>query len=373
MIILYFRQQPSLVATQVGRSFFIPQHGNKLGTGMELWYGIFQSALLGSKPFLNVDVAHKAFPIAQPVIDLIKELLVEDRYDRVDDVLRNGLRDTFTLESFLKGLKVKYEIPGQPTTARNYKVIKVIGSAERTTFTMDDKKQMNVAQYYATQKNYRLRYPCLPCLHVGNPDRTVYIPVELCVICPGQVTNRKLNEIQTTQMIRSSATSTSVRKNKILEAISKVKLTQSDTLTQFGVKVSTDFTKVEARILDSPNLKYSKSDVKVISGVWRPGLFYNSKNLVRWAVMNLCQRTRNEKIMEFARMVQQGGRSLGMNIAEPCLPTQALRFDDNDSRCKQDLTRFFSKCSEMKMDLLFVVLPGMNTTRAYAIVSIKRI
>lgn len=43
----------------VGRSFFTaPQDGRTtidLGDGLELWYGFYQSAILGWKPFLNVD------------------------------------------------------------------------------------------------------------------------------------------------------------------------------------------------------------------------------------------------------------------------------------------------------------------------------
>jgi hypothetical protein len=42
---------------QVGRSFFTPPRGRvlQLGDGLEMWYGIFQSAVLGWKPFVNID------------------------------------------------------------------------------------------------------------------------------------------------------------------------------------------------------------------------------------------------------------------------------------------------------------------------------
>jgi len=41
----------------VGRSFFTPPRGDvvQLGDGLEMWYGIFQSAILGWKPFVNID------------------------------------------------------------------------------------------------------------------------------------------------------------------------------------------------------------------------------------------------------------------------------------------------------------------------------
>jgi hypothetical protein len=42
---------------QVGRSYFTPPRGRvlPLGDGLEMWYGIFQSANLGWKPFVNFD------------------------------------------------------------------------------------------------------------------------------------------------------------------------------------------------------------------------------------------------------------------------------------------------------------------------------
>lgn len=41
----------------MGRSFFTPPSGRvvSLGDGMDLWVGLFQSAVLGWKPFLNID------------------------------------------------------------------------------------------------------------------------------------------------------------------------------------------------------------------------------------------------------------------------------------------------------------------------------
>ncbi|PNF14863.1 hypothetical protein B7P43_G05156, partial [Cryptotermes secundus] len=62
--------------TQVGRSFFTPPRDQilDLGDGLELWYGFFQSAILGWKPFVNIDVAHKGFPKAKNVVDIIMEI-----------------------------------------------------------------------------------------------------------------------------------------------------------------------------------------------------------------------------------------------------------------------------------------------------------
>jgi hypothetical protein len=46
---------------------------------------------------------------------------------------------------------------------------------------------------------------------------------QLCTLAKGQVINRKMNEIQTANMIKQAATSTDVRKQKILEAVCFIK------------------------------------------------------------------------------------------------------------------------------------------------------
>lgn len=73
---IVLRSAPNLTFIQVGRSFFTPPKNKilPLGDGMEMYYGFYQSAIVGWKPFLNVDVAHKAFPQAMRVIDLIMQL-----------------------------------------------------------------------------------------------------------------------------------------------------------------------------------------------------------------------------------------------------------------------------------------------------------
>ncbi len=46
----------------------------------------------------------------------------------------------------------------------------------------DKNRRMSVEQYLAEAYNVRLRYPGLPTLHVGNPSKTIYYPLELCSI-----------------------------------------------------------------------------------------------------------------------------------------------------------------------------------------------
>lgn len=38
---------------------------------------------------------------------------------------------------------------------------------------------LNVVQYYKMVRNYIIKYPNLPCLHVGNIDKKIAVPIEV--------------------------------------------------------------------------------------------------------------------------------------------------------------------------------------------------
>ena len=71
------------------------------------------------------------------------------------------------------------------------------------------------------------RFPHLPCLHVGNPKRNVYIPMELCETVPGQRCMKKLNEEQTAAMIKMTAKRPHERMKAINDVVSKTNKTSS--------------------------------------------------------------------------------------------------------------------------------------------------
>lgn len=40
-------------------------------------------------------------------------------------------------------------------------------------------KMVNVVQYFKIVRNYIIKYPNLPCLHVGNVNKKTAIPIEV--------------------------------------------------------------------------------------------------------------------------------------------------------------------------------------------------
>ncbi len=63
--------------------------------------------------------------------------------------------------------------------------------------------EMTVAQYFA-ERYGDLKYPRLPCLHVGPLKRNIYFPIEVCELETPMKYQRSLNEQNTSAMIRVS-------------------------------------------------------------------------------------------------------------------------------------------------------------------------
>ena len=65
---------------------------------------------------------------------------------------------------------------------------KLVGNAKSQTFKLDNGKMESVHNYFVKQYNFKIEYPNLPLVHVGNPKGNNYLPIELLEIkqqvCP---------------------------------------------------------------------------------------------------------------------------------------------------------------------------------------------
>lgn len=304
---IVLRSAPAMTCLPVGRSYFTPPKDQilRLGSGMEMYYGFYQSAVIGWKPFLNIDVAHKAFPTRQNVIELILELC-ELRLDHLQRPLDRQNEET--VSRFLKTLKIQYEIPNKPGTKREYRVNGLERSAQEAKFKTEKGTEMTVEKYFFKEKQISLKYPNMPCIWVGNKERVPHIllPAEFCIVVAGQVINRKLPEQLTSSMIKQAATSTKVRKEKIMDSVHRAKFNQDPCVREFGITVDDKFTKINARVLDPPALAYNgKTTVNPSQGAWRPLKFYLPVTLTQWTIVNLDRYTKAEHMEEFVKLVRK--------------------------------------------------------------------
>ncbi|XP_034237385.1 protein argonaute-2-like [Thrips palmi] len=341
---------------QVGRSFFCPQERPlNLGSGMELWLGFFQSFIMGHKPYINIDVAHKGFPMERPLLDILQEFAPNAKSP--SEALQNQYTKS-NFEKFIKGLKVEYKIPRIDSSKRTYRVNGLRKNAFDERFELADGRKMCIGEYFEKEKQYKLRFPGLPCIHVGPREKDILVPMELCLLIGGQPTMKKLDENQTSRMVKAAATNVEDRKRKIREAMRRANINASLEVKEFGLSVTDDFTQVSGRILPAPKLAYNKGFVvEPQRGVWRGGPFLQTRHLKKWIIVSTMERFNPDCLKDFSSQLINEGRRSNL-IIEKDDPTIFL--NDRSPRLKNDLKSTFENLKSNGYDLVVVVISGYN-------------
>ncbi|XP_014477471.1 PREDICTED: protein argonaute-2-like isoform X2 [Dinoponera quadriceps] len=349
------RHAPASRLISVGKSLFPPVENKRLealGKGLDLHVGGFTSAIIGWKPYLNVDVIHKAFATNQTILKLLCQLCGLREESELDE--KTVMYYERDICKFLNGLKVNYALPGQPSTKRTFRVNGLGPNSINHKFDVKG-KMCSTQEYFASLKNYRINWPTLPCLWVGKRDGKTYLPLELCQVVPGQPINRKLEEEQCTKMIRFAATGTEIRKEKIMTAFNGINVNRSPvTQCEFPVRVNPTMKEVEARILPPPTLQYDSrmQPMKPIRGTWRATKFSTPARLddATWTIVNICPQPVDNKLPDFVKELTDQASKFGMVIGKPKLPYLKIRGQP------REIEQLFTREKDMK--LIIVILPN---------------
>nr|XP_023025793.1 protein argonaute-2-like [Leptinotarsa decemlineata] len=375
---IVLRSAPAINLISVGRSFFSKPTGIlDLGEGMEMYNGFYQSAIRGWKPFLNVDVAHKAFPknisVTDALVDLFDSCYQPFRREDLSKPLDGRQRETF--EKYIKTLRVTYEIPGNSSSKRSYRVNGIDRPPREKVFKLDNGKEMTIENYFATLKGYRLRYPHLPSLWVGDRNRPtpILLPLELCVIEQNQAVNRKMTENQTSKMIKYAATNTEVRKQKITTALRQANHNQNQTVLEFGFSVANEFEKLEARVLQPPTLQYNQTQDKPFKGVWRGNKFFVGVEINKWTIACADRRPpRPDDLNRLADMVStflskgftmtasHDPQAFKYNICWRLQPPKVEIIEDLEAITVEQLKYFYEKNRGMKPERIVFFRDGVS-------------
>nr|XP_036216615.1 protein argonaute-2 [Bactrocera oleae] len=345
-------QQKSI---RVGRSFFTrPNHTLDLDGGYELYTGLYQAAILGDVPYLNVDISNKSFPMALNLIDLLNVL----RIDVGRTLDQRGLQN---LSGHLRALKVIYSPPPSFGAApRSYKVNEVSReSASSLSFKIDTGEKLTVQSYFAS-RGYKLRYPHLNCVVAGSSVRPNYLPIELCSIEPGQAIRKKDGKVQVQKMIKFAATSTDERKRKIMEKLQYFLHNNDVLLQKFGISIANQFVKVPTRLLKPPSIEYRLGKlVDPRNGSWR-NLEYlqtgvtSKKTGHKWAVIYTSSRfLRHGTLLDFSNMFFNGAKRMGINLDS-----------EREIQETRDIVKTLEEYKRKDYDLVIVVIPNYGTSYA---------
>lgn len=315
------RHGPSIKLTPVGRSFFTPPYDTyALGGGREVWFGYYTSVRPAQwKPMLNLDVSATAFYEPLPLVSFMCKIFSDSgRRVMTPSEFRSLTQCQYTrLNKELKGLRVKVTHLSYP---RKYKVVRVTRrSAMAISFDTEDGATLTVSEYFG-QRYAPLQYPHFPCVQCGRLDHPVYIPFEVCELVEGQHCRKKLDENQTTRMIKCTSKPPAKRFQEIRQSVHDLVNTSQDYLREFGIKISTNPTQLRGRVLDPPSLVFEQDKVsKPRDGTWdlRGQHFYNPATMDCWTVVSMSHLAQRDSVDNFVKMLLRIGKELGMHITQP--------------------------------------------------------
>lgn len=97
----------------------------------------------------------------------------------------NVMRYKYKLESFLKGLKIIYQIPDRSNTKRTHRIYEISDETSSSKFNVKEpngtERSYTMTEYFQVMKGYRIMYPKLPTLRVvANANKTL-LPMEVCI------------------------------------------------------------------------------------------------------------------------------------------------------------------------------------------------
>ncbi|KAI8359267.1 Piwi domain-containing protein [Mortierella sp. GBAus27b] len=354
--------------TPVGRSAFSNKNAVDLGGGVEKWEGIFQSVRPGQgQLYANIDVASTAFYKSGNAA----QLMVEVAKRRTIDDLRNLNKwDTQALQKHFKGSTFTVTHRGE-SHRRRYRVSEVsLKSADKITFEQETNAgrsvSVSIPQYYQKAYQLRLKHPFLPCFGVKGRDGTMYFPAEVCNIVPKRYP-RRLDENQTTEMIRSTCLHPDKRAQKVREIHERLAFDKNEYMKAFGMEVSKDMTVVPARILPVPQVQY-RGNVSVTPqfGGWQMNparKMVQGSRLGSWGVLVYDREDRLDraKVMAFLRLLTSTLQENGKGTRSSNPPIMYGQLGNVEKNIEAMVSSIQQKCNAPP-ELILVIMPNKSQT-----------
>lgn len=197
-------------------------------------------------------------------------------------------------------------------------------------------------------------------MHVGSTVRNVCVPMELCYLPAGQSTNRKCTPKVVSEIIRYSATSTSERKEKIVNLLNRIQFDTAGTVLQFGVNVKKTFENVDARVINPPEIAYNGRSSRPSKGVWRQdGKFMVTQSApIKWTILNFDDRNNFPSLVAFKDMMMKSAKQQNVMLADvESSSIQTIRVND-------DIDSVLKKYMQNGYKFLVVIIQDRNDNYA---------
>lgn len=301
------RYTPSKTLTAIRQSFF--SRGKEkydLSGGVEAFKGVFQSIRMyqGGRLGINVDVSNGSFwqhnHLQQVMLNLTHSRDFTDMMRKLEDVQSSPDRPEKQDSPMWKELRRLRKLSIYPRhrginiKERSYVIDGFLKQgAKEYKFQLRNKQTgametASIYEYFLKRYDVTLIHPEFPL--VQTTKKGVVFPMEVVVISENQKYPYKLDEIQTSKMIKFAVTRPDVRMNDIQAGIKTLNWTGDEMLQKYGLSINPNMIETQARLLPPPQVIFDKGSVNPgTSGRWdlrgpRRFLTPNTEPLRAWGV-----------------------------------------------------------------------------------------
>ncbi|KAH7887674.1 argonaute-like protein [Phlebopus sp. FC_14] len=352
------RMEPTMKYPFNVRSFFTDRETRDIGSGLVLWRGYFQSVRPAiGRMLVNVDISTGTMYKPGPLLDLCLEFLGKPGQPHLLSPRRQmPERERMRLQRFISGIRITTTYTGE-RVRKTPRVVKRLSSAGASdlSFSMRDGTAMTVARYFQTLLNRPLRHPDNICVEVGTG---ALLPLELCVVPPGQIMRKQVPPEKTTDVLTFATKKPHERLDSItggLSACAHAQLLATFSLALLGPGLC-------ARVLPPPKLKYGANSPQPVvtpaNGAWNmiDKRFFRPANIDRWIVV-IYERQQ--------RFNQQAAQDMIDGLVRSCNAVGMLVNDNNpiitwQNGLSQQLRAAGNECyqkTRQRPSLIVVVLP----------------
>ncbi|KZT61515.1 Piwi-domain-containing protein [Calocera cornea HHB12733] len=294
------------------RSFFTTADMRPLAKGLNLVRGYFQSVRpTPGKILVNVDISTGILWSEGPLLDVVMEFLGKRNIRDLENLHDRELGD---LNRYLKNVRVRStHKPG--TRGKPIHKFDKLGS-DKIILETDGR---TIAQYFLDTYNIKLQYPNICCAWVS---RSAALPLEVCMIEPGQLYKKKVNDpAMLRQVLDFSTRRPEQRIATIVNGLGDMMYDTSDYMTKAGLRVGAQPIRFEARQLRGANVVYKAGAQEVQEGAWnlRGRQFVQGATLRVWAIINLCPGAgrgamARPQVQQFVQTLVRSMRDCGMRV-----------------------------------------------------------
>lgn len=209
-----------------------------------------------------------------------------------------------------------------------------------------------------TNIDYRinLAFAHMPVVNVGNLEKPIYFPVDVCRVLPGQVSNGELGTIQRQNIISFSCRRPPDNYLSITRDGLKIMGIDRGMTEKMGIKVSQEMIAVPGRILNSPSIKYGRDSFTPRFGSWNlmNKKFCNGASCNNWAVLMVLQKGNGDDPTQSVNLLMRKSKEMGLMLSNPISRPFTVRYGPNF------LEEMCSKFEEIKKNarLVLVLLPS---------------